>query len=101
MGAPKTEAEKEMGDVVEFMSSFFNLTRMYFYDGGGNFPGKNELRARPAIFKRMVLVPPFENIGEFGANYPEVTSFYLQQQKRLMFGHFPKPLSLFSVLLFV
>ena len=63
MGAPKMEAEKEMEDVMEFMSSLFNLTNLnLFEDGGGKSPGK---MARSVIFKRLILVPPFENIGEF------------------------------------
>ena len=73
MGAPKTEAQKEMEDVMEFMSSFFNLTWIYFWDIFGEYSIEKQPMARSALFKRLILLPPFENIGEFGANYPEVT----------------------------
>ena len=78
MGAPKKEAETEMKDVLEFMSSFFNLTKTYFLpdwyldnDGDdGKASRKRELRERS-----LILEPTYENIGEFSVDYPEVTFF--------------------------
>ena len=82
MGAPKKEAETEMEDVLEFMSSFFNLTKTYFLsdfdldndNDDGKASRKRELRERSVI-----PGPTLEKIGEFRVNYPEVTLLAMTQ----------------------
>ena len=83
MGAPKKEAKTEMKDVLEFMSSFFNLTKTYFLsdfdlDNDNHDDGKAS-RKRELRERSVIPGPTFEKIGEFRVNYPEVTLLALTQ----------------------